>query len=175
MELSNYTQTLRRDLTAAAALGDENTRRIAEALADAAENSARLMLISALSDLATEVSTALGDRAVHVRLTGTEASVEVTGAERATETDRAAETDRATESGQAPRTETGTPPRSSDFDDLGGDISRVTLRLVEQVKARAEEAAAQNGVSLNSWVAQAVQGALSDQMRRSRENTRFGL
>ncbi|MFD4183521.1 toxin-antitoxin system HicB family antitoxin, partial [Rhodococcus sp. NPDC058514] len=35
------------------------------------------------------------------------------------------------------------------------------------VKSRAEEAASQNGVSLNSWVSQAVQGALRDQMRRS--------
>lgn len=162
MELSIYTQTLRRDLTAAAALGDENTRRVAEALADAAENSARLMLIGALSELATEVSATLGDRDVHVRLAGTEARVEVAGVDRAADAEQ-----------QEP---TGSQaPSSPDLDDLSGDISRVTLRLVEQVKARAEEAAAQNGVSLNSWVAQAVQGALGEQMRRSRENTRFGL
>ena len=163
MEISEYTQTLRRDLAAAAALGDENTRRIAEALADAAENSARLMLISALSDLASEISTALGDRTVHVRLRGSEATVEVTGAERAAG------------ASEAPRSADETTRPAPEFDDLSGDISRVTLRLVEQVKSKAEEAAAQNGVSLNSWVAQAVQGALSDQMRRSRENTKFGL
>ncbi|MFD4294927.1 toxin-antitoxin system HicB family antitoxin [Rhodococcus sp. NPDC058505] len=170
MDLSTYTQSLRRDLTAAAALGDDNTRRIAEALADAAENSARLMVISALSDLAAEVSAELGDRAVHVRLTGNDATVEITGTDRATDPEQPAASTPPGGDGT-----TGTRPPTSDFDDLSGDISRVTLRLVEQVKARAEEAAAQNGVSLNSWVAQAVQGALSDQMRRSRENTRFGL
>jgi predicted HicB family RNase H-like nuclease len=39
--------------------------------------------------------------------------------------------------------------------------------MMEQIKARAEEAANQNGVSLNSWVSQAVQGALRDQMRKN--------
>jgi hypothetical protein len=47
-----------------------------------------------------------------------------------------------------------------------GDISRITLRLVEQIKGQAEQAAAAQGVSLNAWVAQAVQGALSGQRRR---------
>ncbi len=47
-----------------------------------------------------------------------------------------------------------------------GDISRITLRLVEQIKGQAEQAAAAQGMSLNSWVAQAVQGALSGQGRR---------
>jgi hypothetical protein len=47
-----------------------------------------------------------------------------------------------------------------------GDISRITLRLVEQIKGQAEQAAQAQGVSLNSWVAQAVQGALSGQGRR---------
>ncbi|TQF65337.1 toxin-antitoxin system HicB family antitoxin [Rhodococcus spelaei] len=155
MDLSNYAQTLRQDLSTAAALGDENTRRIAEALAGAAENSARLMLLSALSDLAGEISEELGDRTVHVRLDGTRVAVEVA---------RAADTE---ESDDAP-TEKATKDSGSAFDDVTGDISRVTLRLVEQIKARAEESAAQNGVSLNSWIGQAVQGALRDQARHGR-------
>ena len=56
------------------------------------------------------------------------------------------------------------------LEDVTGDISRVTLRLVDQIKSRAEEAALQDGMSLNSWVSQAVQGALRDQMRRSRSD-----
>lgn len=163
MDLSNHTRNLRRDLTAAAALGDDDTRRIAEALADAAENSARLMLIGALSEFATEVGAALDDRDVHVRFAGTEAHVEIARPSAATDGDAPTE---------AP--EPGPSKSTTDFDDLGGDISRVTLRLVEQVKARAEEAAAQNGVSLNSWVAQAVQGALGDQVRRGRRDSGFG-
>ncbi|MFC9789966.1 toxin-antitoxin system HicB family antitoxin [Rhodococcus sp. NPDC127528] len=159
MDLSDYTQTLRQDLTTAAALGDENTRRIAEALAGAAENSARLMLLSALSDLATEISDVLGDRTVHVRLDGTQLAVEVGRVADATEP-----SDTPTD---APPEESTSEPGSA-FDDVTGEISRVTLRLVEQIKARAEESAAQNGVSLNSWIGQAVQGALRDQARHGR-------
>ena len=43
-----------------------------------------------------------------------------------------------------------------------GDISRMTLRLVDQIKGQAEQAAASQGMSLNSWISQAVQGALHD-------------
>ncbi|MFC4602931.1 hypothetical protein [Rhodococcus kronopolitis] len=152
MNLSDYTQTLRTDLIAAAALGDENTRRIAEALAGAAENSARLMLLAALSDLASEVSAELGDRTVHVRFDGNQAGFEVTRKESA---------DGDTPADAGPGTT---------FDDVTGDISRVTLRLVEQMKARAEDAASQNGMSLNSWVGQAVQDALRGQNRRDRRD-----
>jgi hypothetical protein len=49
-----------------------------------------------------------------------------------------------------------------------GDISRITLRLVEQIKNQAEQAAAAQGMSLNSWVAQAVQGALAGQRKPGR-------
>jgi hypothetical protein len=49
-----------------------------------------------------------------------------------------------------------------------GDISRITLRLVEQIKNQAEQAAAAQGVSLNAWVAQAVQGALAGHRKPGR-------
>src|SRR5689334_15563344 len=52
------------------------------------------------------------------------------------------------------------------FEEVTGDISRVTLRLVEQLKSRAEEAAAQSGQSLNGWLSSTVQSALRDQMKK---------
>ncbi|WP_330229534.1 hypothetical protein OHA40_26300 [Nocardia sp. NBC_00508] len=139
MDLNKYTAQLRENLIAAAALGDEKTQATAAALAAATESSARLVLLAALSELAAEVSSALGDRTVHVSVDGTDASVDV---RKSTATDE--------------------PPT---FEEMTGDISRVTLRLVEQMKARAEEAAAQSGQSLNSWLSGAVHGALRDQMR----------
>ncbi|GBF14929.1 hypothetical protein Br6_02305 [Rhodococcus sp. Br-6] len=160
MDLTEYTARLRDDLTAAAALGDEQTQKIASALAAAVERSAQLMLVSALSDLAREASEEMGDRTLHVRFDGTEATVE--------------------SARRRPGHSTGTSERSGDdrdssdayrtLEDVTGDISRVTLRLVDQIKSRAEEAALQDGMSLNSWVSQAVQGALRDQMRRSRSD-----
>lgn len=158
MDLTEYTARLRDDLTAAAALGDEQTQKTALALAAAMERSAQLMLVSALSDLAREASEEMGDRTLHVRFDGTEATVE--------------------SSRRRPDHSAGTSERAGDtrdpsdayrtLEDVTGDISRVTLRLVDQIKSRAEEAALQDGMSLNSWVSQAVQGALRDQMRRAR-------
>jgi hypothetical protein len=55
-------------------------------------------------------------------------------------------------------------PHGSDLppvdDTAGGDMSRMTLRLFEQLKSKAEQAAAAQGVSLNTFVQQALQGAL---------------
>ncbi|MFE9322670.1 toxin-antitoxin system HicB family antitoxin [Nocardia sp. NPDC052278] len=140
MDLNKYTAQLREDLIAAAALGDEKTQATAAALAAATESSARLALLAALSDLAAEVSAELGDRTVHVSVDGTDATVDV-------RKNPAAENEHPT------------------IEEMTGDISRVTLRMVEQLKAKAEEAAAASGVSLNSWLSNAVSGALRDQMR----------
>lgn len=152
MKLGNFTPRLRDDLVAAAALGDEKTRATAEALAGAAETSARLMLLSALSAFAAEVSEALDDRDVHVHIDDTDAVVDVRKKAK-TADDADAET---------------ADEVHPTFEELTGDISRVTLRLVEQMKARAEEAAAESGQSLNSWLSQAVQGALKDEWRKNR-------
>ncbi|KAF0959882.1 MULTISPECIES: toxin-antitoxin system HicB family antitoxin [unclassified Rhodococcus (in: high G+C Gram-positive bacteria)] len=153
MDLGIYVSRLRDDLNAAAALGDEQTRATAAALAAAVEPAARLLLLSALTDFAGEVSSELGNRTVGVRLDGSEVAVDVhrTPAQPGPGGERTAT---AEDLGAA-------------FDDVTGDISRVTLRLMDQIKSKAEEAASQNGVSLNSWVSQAVQGALKDQMRRN--------
>lgn len=146
MDVSQYVAQLREDLASAAAAGDEQTRRTAALLGAAIEPAARLAVMNALSDLAAEVTASLGDRVVEVRLDGRDVRVVVTGDDH----DRAH--DQEHESPPPPP-----PPPGAD----AGDISRITLRLVEQIKGQAEQAAAQQGVSLNSWVAQAVQGALS--------------
>ncbi|WP_246843498.1 toxin-antitoxin system HicB family antitoxin, partial [Allokutzneria sp. NRRL B-24872] len=58
-------------------------------------------------------------------------------------------------------------------DDATGNISRVTLRMVDEIKSKAEKAAASQGVSLNSWMGYAVRSALqnraSNQQKARRE------
>jgi hypothetical protein len=154
MDLTTYTDSLRDDLTAAAALGDEQTRRTAAALATSVEPALRLTLMTALSDLSAEITAALGDRVVEVRLDGRDVRVVVTG--------------------DAAGAEPAAAPGPRSVEDVTGDISRVTLRVVEQVKARAEEAANREGVSLNSWLSQAVQGALREPGGRPRPDTDGG-
>ena len=159
MDLTPYVAQLRDDLAAAAAAGDEQTRRTAALLGSAIEPAARLAIMNALSDLASEATAALGDRSVEVRLHGREVRVSVSGAD--------TPEDPVTEPGPAPSgTGTGRPgstdvPTGMPFGADAGDISRVTLRIVEQIKAQAEKAAQTQGVSLNTWVSQAVQGALA--------------
>ncbi|HET6259093.1 MAG TPA: toxin-antitoxin system HicB family antitoxin [Pseudonocardia sp.] len=155
MDLSQYVTQLREDLASAAAAGDEQTRRTAALLGAAIEPAARLALMNALSDLAAEVTAALPDRVVEVRLDGRDVRVAVTA-------DPAAE----------PAAEEPPPPPFRGFPPGAdaGDISRITLRLMEQMKNQAEQAAAAQGVSLNSWLAQAVQGALAGGGRRGRRN-----
>jgi hypothetical protein len=147
MDLSEYVSRLREDLASAAAAGDEQTRQIAALLGAAIEPAARLAIMNALADLASEVTAALGDRVVEVRLDGRDIRVAVTG-----------------ESEPEPELEPEPEPAAGPFRGFGGDsgdISRITLRLVEQIKGQAEQAAAAKGMSLNSWVAQAVQGVLA--------------
>ncbi len=154
MDLSPYVAQLRDDLATAAAAGDEQTRRTAALLGSAIEPAARLALMNALSDLAAEVTAALDDRTVDLRLDGRDVQVSVGGASASTPHE---------EPREQPRESTGWPgaDRNGPLGPDAGDISRVTLRIVEQIKNQAEQAAQHQGVSLNTWVAQAVQGALS--------------
>jgi hypothetical protein len=149
MDLSQYVTQLREDLASAAGPGDEQTQRTAALLGAAIEPAARLALMNALSDLAAEVTAALPDRVVEVRLDGRDVRVAVTA-------DPAAEP-----TPEEPPSFRGFPGGAD-----AGDISRITLRMMEQIKNQAEQAAAAQGVSLNSWVAQAVQGALAGGGRR---------
>ena len=137
MDITRYVESIDEGLDAAAALGDEETRRTAAALARALNADARLAIMSALSEFALEVSAALPDRVVEARLDGTEVSVSV--AEAAVE------------------------PRDANAEHSSADgryLTRLTLRLADELKERAVEAAAVDGVSLNTWLARAVQDAL---------------
>jgi hypothetical protein len=138
MDLSPYIAALREDLATAASAGDDSTRRTAALLSAALEPAARLALMNALSDLAAEVTAALDGQVVDVRLNGRDVQVVVTGAP-----------------GEHHEPEPQEVPRPT-----AGDATRVTLRLLDELKAKAEQAAAAQGMSLNTFVAQAVQGAV---------------
>lgn len=153
MDVTQYVTALREDLVSAAAAGDEQTQRTATLLAAAIEPAARLAVMNALADLAEEVTEALeGERTVELRLNGRQVKVVVT------------EPPSAQPSNEPP---TSTPPIAD-----AGDISRITLRLMEEIKGHAEQAANRQGVSLNSWIAQAVQGALYGAQSRNQSRGR---
>ncbi|EWC58786.1 hypothetical protein UO65_5903 [Actinokineospora spheciospongiae] len=154
MDLSPYITALRDDLTTTASAGDETTRRAAAVLAAAVEPAARLAIMNALADLAAEVTAELPDHVVEVRLDGRDVRVAVTGTAKSTAGQAGPEQPRAEE-----------VPPTPPFSGAAGDMSRMTLRLFEELKGRAEQAASTQGVSLNTFVQQALQGALSGKGR----------
>jgi HicB family len=139
MELTTYVDTLRADLMRAAeALGPES-RAAAERLEVALEPSTRMALMEALSDAAAEITQDLPHAAVEVRLKGREPQFVVS----ATEPDM-------------PEPE---PAESEAVDDDGDTVARITVRIPEGLKARAEQAANDLGQSLNAWIVQAIRRA----------------
>ncbi|GAA2508687.1 toxin-antitoxin system HicB family antitoxin [Winogradskya humida] len=138
MDLTPYLESLRDDLAAAAAPGGPDTTRAAELLGSALESSVRLVLLEALSDAAAEITTRLQGPVVDVRLRGREADLVVS------ETPA-----------EAPATTLAPQPVAADT----GDLARITLRLPESLKTHAEQAAAAEGISVNSWLVRAVAAA----------------
>lgn len=151
MDLTPYVNAIRDDLNTAASAGDEQTKRAAATLAATLEPATRLAMMNALSDLAAEVTAALPGQVVDVRLDGRDVRVVVTDPAQSAETSTPADEE---------------PAQSATAQDDSGDISRITLRMLEQIKGQAEQAAATQGVSLNTFVSQAVQGALQGASQR---------
>jgi hypothetical protein len=141
MDITPYVERLRHDLAQAAAAGDEQVRDAAERLTLALDPSMRLALMEALSQAAAEITTEMRAGSVDVRLTGRELEFVVEHA--------------------APTTPVAPTPPPADAEDEEGDgaTARITLRLPESVKTRAEELAAKTGSSLNTWIVNVLRSA----------------
>ena len=139
MDLTEYVDALRHSLTTAAAAGGEQARETARLLAEAVDPAVRLAVMDALSAMAAEVTDALENTLVEIRMRGREPEVVVETAEHPASAESSVQGD-------------GVP------DD--GSVSRISLRLPEAIKARAEAAAAADGSSLNAWLVRAVSDAL---------------
>ena len=162
MDLTPYIQNLRDDMLSAASVGDEQTRRSAALLTSALEPAARLAIMNALSDLAAEVTGALDGTTVDLRLEGRDLRVTVTK-HPAVDADRA---------GWAGHEEGSYDLSDEDLSravrDAGGELSRTTLRLVNDLKSQAEQAATAQGVSLNTYIQRAVSDAVRSSLERGR-------
>lgn len=139
MDITPYIDSLRRDLVAAAETGTDEVRAAAERLALALDPATRLALMEAISQAAAEITAEMPAGSVDVRLNGRELDFVV-----ATPAPQAA----------AP----ATPPPTDEVDDDGA-VARITLRIPESVKTRAEELAARGGHSLNTWLVNVVRAA----------------
>jgi len=150
MELGQYVSDLQRQLVDAAENGAADTRAVAERLAAGLDAAMRLVLLDALSAAAGEITRELAPGSVDVRLRGREIEFVVTQASTEPETDeRSAET--------------------VALDDAS--TSRTTLRLPDTLKARVDEAAAADRLSVNTWLVRAIAAALEPKKRRAAQRT----
>lgn len=145
MDITPYVDGLRRDLLAAAEAGGDELKQAAERLAYALDPSARLALMEAISHAAAEISAELPQGSVDVRLAGRELDFVV-------------ETAPAGAVPAPPAPPAAPTPEEADE----GNLARITLRLPESVKTRAEERAAASGHSLNTWLVNVIRAATSE-------------
>ena len=139
MQIDGYIQALREDLARIAAVGDESTARAAELVAVALESALGRHLMEALGEAALELSPQLDGGRVEVRFAGADPELVYV------------------------REEVDEPETAAD-DPLS---ARITLRLPDSLKVRVEEAASRDGVSVNTWIVQALGRISSGGTRRS--------
>nr|BFD87910.1 hypothetical protein StreXyl84_73110 [Streptomyces sp. Xyl84] len=160
MDLTPYVDTLRRELMVAAEAGGEDARELAERLTTPLESATRLTMLNVLSAATDEITRELAPGSVDVRLRGLDPDFVVTLPPAAG----------APAEVVAPPVEPVAAPAPADGDE--GGTARVNLRLPAHLKARAEEAASREGLSVNAWLVRAVSAAVDGGRPRTTETTR---
>jgi hypothetical protein len=169
MDLRPYVETIHHQLMVAAEAGGDEARVVAERLTAAVDPTVRLALQDALVAAAEEITFELAPGSVELRLRGRDPefvvrqpagfAVEPSGAGR----DQAG----ADEGPAGPATLSETAAADADE----GGMARVNLRLPDQLKARAEQAAANERLSLNAWLVKAVLAALDRSVPPKRDGS----
>jgi len=144
MQIEAYVQALREDLSRVAAVGDESTARAAELLALALESALGRRLQEAIAEAALELTAQLESGRVEVRIAGGDPELVLVHDEAA-----------------------GPEPVDEAY------AARITLRLPESLKVRVEAAASREGMSVNTWLVQALQRAVDARPPASRSRNRL--
>jgi hypothetical protein len=146
VDISRHVQELQDQLVEATELAGEQASEIARRLTRSLDASLRMVILEVLSDAAGEITAELAPGSVDVRLRGRDPEFVVTP--------------------PMPFDTTDVPvpqgPASPADYIVDGQTTRTTLRLPENLKAKAEAAAAREGLSVNTWLVRAVATALTD-------------
>src|SRR5690606_19793574 len=142
MDLAPYRSNLRDALAAAARTAGEDVQEAADPLAAPLEPALRPTLRECASGRTVDITVKLDGDAVEVRLGGGQPEVAVERRPRTAPTP------------PSPPTPPEPPAPSEDSQ------ARVSLRLPESLKTRIDDAAAAEGVSVNTWIVRAAQRAL---------------
>ncbi|MCB5179772.1 hypothetical protein [Streptomyces antimicrobicus] len=162
MDLTPYVDHLRHELAVAADAGGDEARTLAERLTAPLESAARLTLLNALSAASEEITRDLAPGSVDVRLRGLDPEFVVTPPPAPEATGPGVgDMARPMASSLAPSVVppvAPSAPLAPDADE--GGTARINFRLPAHLKARVEDAAGQEGLSVNAWLVRAVALAL---------------
>jgi hypothetical protein len=153
MNLTPYVEQLRDELAVAAEAGGDEARALAERLTAPLESATRLMLLEALSAAAEEITRELAPGSVDLRLRGGDPEFVVT---------------------PVPADEPADEPTAAPADAEEGPMTRINLRLPEQLKAGVENAAGRERMSVNAWLVRAVAAAVGHGERPRQRGGRVG-
>jgi hypothetical protein len=142
MDLTPYVENLRRELAVAADAGGEEARALAERLTAPLESAVRLTLLEALSAAADEITRELAPGSAELRLRAGEPDFVVT-----------------LPPDDEPAAEPLPPAAAPEADE--GAMTRINLRLPEQLKASMEQAAGRQRLSVNAWLVRVIATALA--------------
>ncbi|WP_420881425.1 hypothetical protein [Rhodococcus sp. (in: high G+C Gram-positive bacteria)] len=148
MNLEPYVSALQHDLAVAAEAGGPDARALAERLTAPLDSAVRLALLDALSAAAGEITRDLAPGSVDLRLRGREPSFVVTPPP--------GEPARDTEEPPSPESTS----RVAEVDE--GPMTRINLRLPQDLKDRVEDAARGAGMSVNAWLVRSATTALDE-------------
>ncbi|HEY0536588.1 MAG TPA: toxin-antitoxin system HicB family antitoxin [Actinoplanes sp.] len=140
MDLMPYVELVRRELAVAAEAGGDEARALADRLTAPLESAIRLTLMEALAAAGAEITREMAPGSVWVRLNGRDPDFVVTL--------------------PPPAAAQPEPQPEAVVVDEKGATARINLRLPEEIKARVEEAAVREHVSVNSWLVRAATAAL---------------
>jgi hypothetical protein len=148
MNLNPYVQALRDDVVSTADYLGGEARDLVERLTAPLDSAIRLSLLEVLSAAAAEITRELAPGSVELRLRGRDPEFVVTApavVEPGSEPDRG--------SGDVA---TWLPAEGDD-----ATMTRINLRLAQDLKDRVEEAARQSGLSVNAWLVRSASTTLA--------------
>jgi hypothetical protein len=151
MDLRPYIETIHQQLADAAETGGDEARALAERLAAPLDAAIRLALQDALGAAAEEITVELAPGSVELRIRDRNPEFVVTPPP-----DDLSPNDPA----EAGYDQTSIPVSMSSGDTDDGGMSRINLRMSDHLKARVDQAASVEGLSVNAWLVRAATVAL---------------
>ena len=144
MDLTQHVEEVQRQLAVAAEAGGDEARALAERLTPTLDSVLRLTLLEVLGTAAAEITRELAPGSVDLRLRGREPEFVVSQPPVEAVAEMAPE---------APSEE--------------GPMTRINLRLPDQLKTRVDQAAEREGLSTNAWLVRAASSAVERSGPRS--------